>query len=100
MSPPADDGIVLVPATTGWVERDGVVYVAHLPDGPPLVLTGSGVVVWQALVDGGTLTDVGERVAAATGESAAGVRPGILAFVGGLADAGVVVVTPPTAHGG
>ena len=81
-----------VPPTTGWVRTDGIVYVACLPDGPPLVLAGPGAVVWDAVVVGGGLDDVVDRVAAAAGESVAAVRPGVESFVAGLVDAGVVVL--------
>lgn len=89
--------VVQVPSSTGWVEQPGVVYAARLPDGPPLVLAGAGAVVWAAVLPGGDLDDVVGRVAEATGESAAAVRPGVEAFVAGLVDAGVLVLVP-TAH--
>ena len=85
--------VVRVPPSTGWVERHGVVYAARLPDGPPLVLADAGAVVWAAVVPGGLLRDVEERVAAATGQSVPVVRTGVQDFVAGLVDAGVLVVT-------
>ena len=84
--------VVEVPPSTGWVERDDIVYAAHLPDGPPLVLAGPGALVWQAVVLGGALDEVVARVATATGQSAEAVRAGVEGFVAGLVDAGVVVV--------
>ena len=81
-----------VPPTTGWVRTDGIVYAACLPDGPPLVLAGPGAVVWDAVVVGGGLDEVVDRVADAAGESVAAVRPGVESFVAGLVDAGVVVL--------
>ncbi|HEU5242049.1 MAG TPA: hypothetical protein VFU25_08550 [Ornithinibacter sp.] len=81
-----------VPATTGWVRSDGIVYAARLPDGPPLVLAGPGAVVWDALLVGGGVDDVVDRVAVAAGESVAAVRPGVESFVAGLVDAGVVLL--------
>lgn len=86
--------VVRVPPSTGWVERDDVVYAARLPDGPPLVLAGPGALVWHAVVPGGALDEVVARVATATGESAEGVRAGVEGFVAGLVAAGVVVVAP------
>jgi hypothetical protein len=83
---------VRVPASTGWVELAGVVYAARLPDGPPLVLGGPAALVWDAVCAGGSLADVVDRVASASGESAADVRPGVEGFVSGLVDAGVVVL--------
>lgn len=81
----------------GWVEQGGTVYAARLPDGPPLVLDGSGAVVWAALVDGGTLEDVVARVAAATGESAQVVAADVEGFVDGLLAAGVLDATTAAA---
>jgi hypothetical protein len=81
---------VRVPASTCWVTHGGVVYAARLPDGPPLVLAGPGALVWDAVVAAGALDLVVDQVAAATGESAAHVRPGVVAFVDGLVDAGVL----------
>lgn len=74
----------------GWVERDGVVYPAPLPDGPPLVLQGPAVVVWHAVVAGGTLEEVVARVASASGQSPEAVADGVGAFVDGLVAAGVL----------
>ncbi len=76
----------------GWVEHSGTVYVAALPDGPPLVLEGSGALVWAAVLPGGTLEEVVARVAGGAGQSAAVVGPGVGGFVDGLVAAGVVVV--------
>lgn len=84
-----------VPPTTGWVEDDGIVYVAALPDGPPLVLEREGALVWHAVLPGGPLIDVIDRVAAATGESAAVVQDGVRTFVAGLVAAGVLVDAAP-----
>jgi hypothetical protein len=81
----------------GWVEQGGTVYVARLPEGPPLVLDGSGAVVWTALLDGGTLDDVVARVAEATGESAPVVAAGVEGFVEGLLAAGVLEATTAAA---
>ena len=82
----------------GWVEHDGTVYVARLPDGPPLVLEGSGAVVWGALLEGGTLADVVARVAAETRESERVVASGVEGFVDGLLSAGVLEADPAPAE--
>ncbi len=82
-----------------WVERDGTVYAAALPDGPPLVLDGSGAQVWLELVEGGSIGEVVERVAARAGESPELVAPGVTAFVEGLVAAGVLVAGPPAGRG-
>jgi hypothetical protein len=79
----------------GWVEQDGTVFVAALPDGPPLVLEGSSVLVWAAVVEGGTVDEVVARVAVAAGESAGAVAPGVTAFVDGLVAAGALERVEP-----
>ena len=96
----APAGTVRVADACGWVEQDGIVYVAALPDGPPLVLEGSGALVWWALLDGGTVEDVVGRVAEAAGESAAAVAPAVARFLGDLVAAGILgpiaPLGPPT----
>lgn len=81
---------VEVSADAGWVEVDGVVYAAALPDGPPLVLHGPGALVWRAAVPGGTLTEVVARVAAAAETSAEVVADDVTRFVDDLVAAGVL----------
>ncbi len=81
---------VRVAAACGWLDWHGAVYVAALPDGPPLVLEGSGALVWSALLDGGTVDDVVARVAEASAESAEAVAPAVGAFVDDLVAAGVL----------
>ncbi|MFQ6173050.1 PqqD family protein [Oryzobacter sp. R7] len=81
---------LVVPPSTGWVQWGDTVYPAALPDGPPLVLTGPGAVVWNAVVEGGTLAEVVERVAARVGQPVEEVAPGVEEFVAGLVAAGVV----------
>lgn len=73
-----------------WVETDGVVYAAPLPDGPPVVLDGPGAVVWRALVPGGSLGDVVDRVAAEVGASAEVVAADVVTFVDQLVDGRLV----------
>lgn len=73
-----------------WLEVEGVVYAAPLPDGPPVVLDGPGAVVWRALVPGGSLADVVERVAAEVGASAEVVAADVATFVDRLVDGRLV----------
>lgn len=89
-------GTVRVAAACGWVEQDGRVYVAALPDGPPLVLEGSGSLVWRAVLGGGTVDDVVERVASAAGESAGTVAVAVTGFVEDLVAAGVLEPLGPS----
>lgn len=93
-------GGIRVREACGWVEHGAAVYVASLPDGPPLVLEGTGALVWRAVLGGGGIDDVVVRVAAGAGESAEAVAAGVTAFVDGLVAAGVLEVLGPHATGG
>ncbi len=93
-------GAIRVREACGWVEHGAAVYVASLPDGPPLVLEGTGALVWGAVLGGGSIDDVVAQVADEAGESAEAVRAGVTAFVDGLVAAGVLEVLGPPATGG
>ena len=82
---------LLIAARTAWVEREGTVYAAPLPDGPPFVLAGAGAAIGPALVAGGTLQEVTQRVAADVGSPAEVLTADVATFVAGLAVAGLVV---------
>ena len=48
-----------------WVSQDDLdaaeeptAYVTRLPGGPPILLEGSGCVVWLALAEGGTMEEI------------------------------------------
>ncbi|MBM6399148.1 PqqD family protein [Phycicoccus sonneratiae] len=75
---------------TAWLEVDGVVYAAPLPDGPPVVLDGPGALVWRAVVPGGGLDDVVARVAAEAGTSAEVVAADVASFVDQLLAGGLL----------
>jgi Coenzyme PQQ synthesis protein D (PqqD) len=91
------DQELLVAAHTAWLERDGTVYAAPLPDGPPFVLAGPGAAIWLALTDGGTLDEVTRRVADDVGSPVEVVAADVAAFVAGLVEAGLVVQRPAPA---
>jgi hypothetical protein len=82
---------LLVAARTAWVEREGTVYAAPLPDGPPFVLAGAAAAIWLALAEGGTLDEVTRRVADDVGSAPEVVAADVATFVTGLVDAGLVV---------
>lgn len=82
--------LLRVAPRTAWVEREGTVYTARVPDGPPLVLAGAGATIWLSLVEGGTLDEVTRRVADRVGSPAETVAADVAAFVAGLVDAGLV----------
>ena len=97
------DQQLLIAARTAWVERDGTVYAAPLPDGPPFVLAGAGAVIWLSLAEGGTLEEVTQRVADDVGSPTEVVTADVATFVAGLVDAGLVVrrtipSVPASAH--
>ena len=73
-----------------WLEEDGVVYAAPLPDGPPVVLDGPGAVVWRAVVPGGSLEEVVARVSAEVGASPEVVAADVGTFVDRLVASGLV----------
>jgi len=97
------DPHLFVASRTAWVEREGTVYAAPLPDGPPFVLAGSGAAIWLAIDHGGTLEEVIGRVAEDVGSPAELVAADVTSFVAGLVDAGLVVrrvapVVPAPSH--
>ncbi len=63
-----------------WVSQEDLddgssptAYLTRVPGGPPVLLEGSGCVVWLALADGGTLADVIAAAAEMTGSTEAEV---------------------------
>jgi hypothetical protein len=64
------------------VDRDeDKLYVASLPDGPPLLLSDSAALIFLVAVEGGTLDDVVARVAGQAGQPPESIRADVLAFV-------------------
>ena len=79
-----------------WVseeELDGgdqpTAYLTRLPKGPPILLEGSGCVVWLALAEGGTLEEVTEAAAAMTGAASADISEDVATLVDQLVVIGV-----------
>ena len=56
-------------------------YLTRLPKGPPILLEGSGCVVWLALAEGGTLEEVTEAAAAMTGAASADISEDVATLV-------------------
>lgn len=59
-----------------WVSEEGLdadgtptAYLTRLPGGPPIMLEGSGCLVWLALAEGGTLPEVTAAAAAMSGST-------------------------------
>jgi hypothetical protein len=65
-------------------------YLTRLPKGPPILLEGSGCVVWLALDEGGTLQEVIATVAAMTGAEADTISDDVATLVDQLVVIGVV----------
>lgn len=65
-------------------------YLTRLPKGPPILLEGSGCVVWLALAEGGTLEEVTAAAAAMTGAAPDGITEDVATLVDQLVVIGVV----------
>lgn len=59
-------------------------YLTRLPGGPPILLEGSGCVVWLALAEGGTLEQLVSAAAAMTDSTADEIRADVETLVGQL----------------
>lgn len=64
-----------------WVSQEDLdggaeptAYLTRVPGGPPILLEGSGCVVWLALAEGGTMDQLVAATAAMTGAPEAEVR--------------------------
>jgi hypothetical protein len=45
-----------------WITAEGAAYVAHIPSGPIIVLTGPAAVIWDELTIDGDAATLTERV--------------------------------------
>jgi len=70
-------------------EDDGVVYVAHLPDGPIAVLEGTAALIWGEACSG-ERESIADRVAEATGAAVAEIRGDVESFVADLVERGLL----------
>ena len=84
-----------------WVSREELdhgaepmAYVTRLPDGPALALGGSGCLVWLAIHDGGTVSEIAQRVGEGADVSPEDVRADVQQLLADLTDAGVLSVEP------
>lgn len=74
----------------GVVERDDIVYVATLPEGPALVLEGTAALIWRTACTGSAETLV-RRVARASGQPSADIAESVLGFVDELVARGCLI---------
>lgn len=80
-----------------WVSQEDLdggdvptAYLARVPRGMPILLEGSGCVVWLALADGGTLEEVTAAAAAMTGAEPGDISEDVADLVDQLVVIGVV----------
>lgn len=78
----------------GVVELGDDVYVAHLPEGPIVSLTGTAAIVWRAALDD-SAHDVADRVAVASGLPSADIAADVATFVRELVTWGLLVQADP-----
>jgi hypothetical protein len=77
------------PRDVGTLELDGVVYAAHLPAGPIVVLDGVAALIWDEACAGDRAT-ITERVAEATDVAPDLIRADVDAFVADLVARGLL----------
>ena len=65
-------------------------YVTRVPGGPPILLEGSGCVVWLALAEGGTLEEITGAAAAMTDAELEEIRDDVATLVDQLVVIGFV----------
>ena len=74
-----------------WVSQEDLdggaeptAYLTRLPGGPPILLEGSGCVVWLALAEGGTMAELTAAAAAISGATEAEVGEDVETLIGQL----------------
>jgi hypothetical protein len=80
-----------------WVSQEDLdggdvptAYVTRVPRGMPILLEGSGCVVWLALADGGTLDEITEAAAGMSDTEVEDIREDVATLVDQLVVIGVV----------
>ena len=71
-----------------WVSQDDLdaaeeptAYITRVPAGPPILLEGSGCLVWLALADGGSMEELITAVAGMSGASTDEIRDDVETLV-------------------
>lgn len=72
-------------------EHEPAVYLAPLPDGPPLVLRDSAYAVWLGVAETGTLAEITELAAELAGAQPEVVAEDVATLVAQLTRQGLVV---------
>lgn len=65
-------------------------YLTRLPKGPPILLEGSGCVVWLAIAEGGTLAEITATAASMTEAAPEDISEDVATLVDQLVVIGVV----------
>jgi hypothetical protein len=95
VSPP---GTLALAADVAWIDMAesgvDVVYATALPDGPPLVLSGTAGLIFVAAQEGGTAEEIVDRVAHGADATAGEVRADVLGFLDHLVTLGLLTRTP------
>lgn len=89
-----------------WVSQEDLdggdvptAYLARVPRGMPILLEGSGCVVWLALAEGGTMDDVIAAASTMAGAEADEIREDVETLVDQLVIIGVVTEEDAAAAG-
>lgn len=84
-----------------WVSQEDLdggeeptAYLTRVPRGMPILLEGSGCVVWLALAEGGTMDEVVAATSAMSGVAEADIREDVETLVDQLVVIGVVSEEP------
>jgi hypothetical protein len=77
------------PRDVATLEQDDIVYAAHLPAGPIVVLDGIAALIWDEACSGERAT-IAERVAETTDAAPDAIRPVVNAFVADLVARGLL----------
>jgi hypothetical protein len=74
----------------GTAHDSDTIYATRLPDGPPVVLPGTGGLIFVAAASGGTLEEILERVSEDAGVDREDIRDDVASFVEELLSLGLL----------
>ena len=74
----------------GMAWDSDTIYATRLPDGPPVVLPGTGGLIFTAATDGGTLEEIIDRVSEGSDVDREVVRDDVASFVAELVSLGLL----------
>jgi len=83
------DGIAWIAADELGEDR-AAVYVARVPEGPPLLLEDAAWAIWMAVTEGGRLDDVVARAAELAGAEPSDIADEVDGFLRSLLEAGLI----------